>query len=172
MAKSNTSEKTTITTNSLTIVGNLLKWSGTVIQISNISLVSTARVAKKAFPFLSLLLAVLGISLISIGIKGSRYGIDEGLAALGTVFLLTAGIWILIWASDRKNENEKENLNILLNAGLVYTILFNDRKFLAEVMRCFEQILSDQTHDKKVVINIKDNIITEGASVIEQMNAQ
>jgi cbb3-type cytochrome oxidase subunit 3 len=113
-------------------------------------------------------MAVLGIILTSLG--SNSYGMADGLTALGIALLVAAGIWMLLWASERKSENEKENLNILLNAGPAYTIVFNDKKFLADVMRCFETILRDQTHDEKMVINIKDNVITGDATVIDQIN--
>ncbi len=151
----------TIKTAYLTIEGNLLKWAGTIIQLSNVSLVSTANVAEKPFPIISVLIGLVAIGLIWIG----KFAI-----VFGIVTTISAAYWIYSWREDNHELRQMQKLNILLNSGLTYTIVFYDRKFLAEVMRCFEKILRDQTHDEKYVINIKDNVITGGATVIDQVN--
>ena len=53
-----------VNTPSLSIVGRLLRWEDTIIQIDNISLISTAEFQQTSFPLWSLVLILIGLLLI------------------------------------------------------------------------------------------------------------
>ena len=135
----------TVSTDYLTIEGNMLKWSDTIIQISNISIISTSDVAGKPFPILTILLIFIGLGALSLG--------DSGIA-VGILMLVAAGIWIYIWYENKKKEEALQKLSILMNSGLVYAIIFNDKKFLAQVMKRFAEILSVPNNKESFTINI------------------
>ena len=147
----------TIETDFLTIKGNMMKWSDTIIQISNISIISTVNVAAKRFPFLSLLILSGGIVLMKF---------EEVGAAFGALLILAAAMWILVWYIEKKEKDDMQQLSILMNSGTVYSIVFHNKKFLAEVMKCFSEILSTPAHTGDLTINIKNNTFSGQAKAI------
>ena len=54
-----------VETDVLIVEDNIIRWSNTMIQISNISLISTVKTRGKMFPFLSLLLLGVGIYMLN-----------------------------------------------------------------------------------------------------------
>ncbi|MEN6419022.1 MAG: hypothetical protein ABFC73_08900 [Clostridiaceae bacterium] len=157
----------TINTDYMTIEGNMIKWSDTIIQISNISIISTANVASRPFPFLSALLGICG--LIMIIISQNSYGFLDDFSGLGIFMILAMGVWIFAWYVNKKNREGLQKLNILTNAGLTYTIIFNDKKFLTQVMKRFAEILSVPNNKESFTINIKDNVFRDGAQANVRM---
>ena len=157
----------TINTDYLTIEGNMMKWSDTIIQISNISIISTANVATRPFPILSVILGSIGLLLIIV--SQNSYGYYDGLSGPGVMMLIAMAAWIFVWYLNNKNREELQKLNILTNSGLTYTIVFHDKKFLAQVMKRFAEILSVPMNKESFTINIKDNVFRDGSQANVRM---
>ena len=159
-------EKNTIRTDYLTIEGNMLKWSDTIIQISNISILSTSNVAKIPFPMINILFIVVGVAAIIIG----EIGIGEIGVAVGIALLVIALIWILSWYDKKTTIAEMQILSISMNSGINYMIVFNNKAFLKKVMNLFARLLSETEHKENITINIKGNTFSGSAQVIGSVN--
>ena len=148
-----------VETDVLIVEDNIIRWSNTMIQISNISLISTVKTRGKMFPFLSLLLLGVGIYMLN----------DYN--SLGWVFLIAAGAWIAYWAIQNDKESNKAILSISLNSGITYNILFNDKKFLSQVLKQLATLISKPFSSRSLTINVKDSTFGENSSVVRNMNS-
>lgn len=148
-----------VETDYLYIEDNIMRWSDTIIQISNIAMVSTANIGTRPFPILSILIMLLGIGAFSF-------------SPLLGVLLLGGGVaWVIIWNQQHEKEKQMQLLNISLNSGTNYMILFHSRKFLAEVFMTIADLVSKPFSQKNVIINVKDSTFSGNASVIGNMNS-
>ena len=137
--------ETTITTNELVIEGHLLKWENVVVQISNISSVTTMKVIPPRFPAMALILTFVGIVLITVDNAGSsRYYYSSGSAvtAIGIALLILSIIRMLVWYSEAEPLMNKKYLSICTNSGMTYLILFRDEQFREKVLRVFTTIFA------------------------------
>ncbi len=148
-----------VETDYLYIEDNVMKWSDTIIQISNIAMVSTANVGSRPFPLLSVLIILLGIGAFNLSVL------------LG--LLLTGGgvAWVVIWNQETEKEKQMQLLRISLNSGVIYTILFHNKKFLAEVFKRISDLISKPSSQKNLTINVKDSTFAGNSSVVGTMNS-
>lgn len=153
-----------IETKNLMIKGNIIEWPGTMIQLSNISCISTADMALKPFPWLSLLVMALGVGL----------GVEKVNGIIAFLIVLAGLTWIFLW--HKKNEQLKENtyLNILLNSGDKFQILFSYAPFLDKVLNVLEEILIEGGvgSNSNVSINITDCKIDGNAKVLNDFKVR
>ena len=150
-----------IDTPRLWIKGNIMCWDGTMIQLSNISCISTSPLVQAPFPFLSIAFLVVGLLALML-----KYKLMVVIVLLGV-----GGIWIYSW--DRTNEVRKRNtiLNIVMNSGHSLQFLVNNENFLNQVLKVLEQIIIDGGVGKqKVSINIQGCQITGNAKVLNDFN--
>lgn len=161
-------------TNSLSIMGHLLRWENVIIQISNISLITTSDFQQSAFPMRAVILIVLGLVLI-------QYIWIAGLVCLALGLFI---IWD--WYSDIQKSQNYKYLNIQLNSGRVFSLLFESDVFLKRVLDVFANIFEDDDlTDKNIHIDIKHcriddhsnvnidashNTVTNGGRIIDQVN--
>lgn len=153
------SQQLVIDTPRLLVKGNIMCWDGTMIQLSNVSCISTKPLVQIAFPLFSLVFLLMG--LLSLG-----YNLIVGIILLGV-----GGIWIYYWY--KTNEERKKNtiLNIVMNSGNSIQFVINNRNFLDKVLRVLEQIIIDGGVGKQnVSINIQGCQITGNAKVLNDLN--
>lgn len=74
-----------IETPSLLIKKNIMTWNNTMIQLSNVSLISAADIDLAPFPLLAVLIILGGLMLFSASV------------ALAFLLLILGGIWIYFW---------------------------------------------------------------------------
>ena len=163
-----------VNTPSLSIVGRLLRWEDTIIQIDNISLISTADFQQTSFPLWSLVLILIGLLLI-------RYSVFVGL-----ICLTGGGLAIWFWNAEVQKTQSYKYLNIQLNSGRVFSLLFEYDVFLKQVLDVFANIFEDNDlTDKNIYIDIRNcriddhsnvnidashNTVTNGGRIIDQVN--
>lgn len=155
----NSSQELVIETSELLIKGNIMCWDETMIQLSNVSCISTRSLSPIAFPVLSIALLIIGFLLFKYNWM------------LSIVLLVTVIVWICCWFT--KNEERKNNtiLNIVLNSGNILQIIINDKFFVTKVLHVLEQIIIDGGVGKQdVAINIQGCQITGNASVLNDFN--
>ena len=163
-----------VNTPSLSIVGRLLRWEDTIIQIDNISLISTADFQQTSFPLWSLVLILIGLLLI-------RYSVFVGL-----ICLTGGGLAIWFWNAEVQKTQSYKYLNIQLNSGRVFSLLYESDVFLKQVLDVFANIFEDNDlTDKNIYIDIRNcriddhsnvnidashNTVTNGGRIIDQVN--
>lgn len=152
------SQQMVIDTPQLFLKGNIMCWDGMMIQLSNVSCISTMPLAQAAFP-------LPAIVIILLGLFAFKY---SAVAAL--VLICGGGFWIYSWY--RTNVERKKNtiLNIVLNSGNQLQIIINNKDFLNKVLKVLEHIIIDGgVGNKKVAINIEGCQITGNASVLNDV---
>ena len=147
----------TIETELLKVRGDLIIWQNTMIQISNIAMISTDDILGKQFPIWSAIILFLGAIII-----GSNKVIGISLILLGV-------IWIEWWYKQNQQRKEYKMLNFLLNSGDKFSLVFYDQEFLKKVTTVLRDILAENRKDAKVTFNIKDSQFMN-SSVISTLN--
>ncbi len=147
-------KKKTIDTDFLKIKGNLVSWRDTIIQISNITMISTTDLTLLAFPLWSIVIIIVGI----FGFELSTF--------FGFIAILMGIISIIIWSSKNQDLKSKKKLNFMLNSGQIFSLIFNDRYFLEKVVTVLTEVLEADIHDSNITFNIKNNTFHEDSSII------
>ena len=149
------SKEKTVETKNLRIQGHLLSWKGSVIQISNISLITTSDVRTAPFPLWAGVIILVGIALL------------REVWYVGLILFAISGTAIYFWYSSVQEAKTHKYLNILLNSGQTYSIMFQDEKFLKEVLRVFANIFEEgSAGNVNYNINIRDSVIDHNSSVV------
>lgn len=149
----------TIETPKLTIKGNIIYWARTMIQISNISYISTVPLEQLGFPKMALL--ILGIAILAFSRRSPGYGV---------ILLLGAGVWIFIWYYKNEERKNEAILCIAMNSGVQFRIYVDDKEFLSEILAVLEEIIAeDIIEQQKISININDCTITGNAKVLNDL---
>lgn len=148
-----------IETNELKIKGNIMCWNETMIQLSNVSCISTSPIQLEEFPKYSILIVIAGIILLRFNI-------------LVSIILLVGGAaWIYIWMNINEARKSETVLNIYMNSGNNLCILFSNRSFLYDVLKVLEQIIIDGgVGEQNVEINIHNSRISGNARVLDNLN--
>lgn len=149
-----------IQTNNLNISGHLLRWEDVVIQISNISMISTAELQKLQFPFVSITLILIGLVLIKLNFL------------LAVIFVGVGGFLIYAWYSENQRTKDFKYLHIHLNSGRAFSILFENPVFLNRVLNIFAEIFEDggQIISGDIHIDIKNCNVDNNSSIIGTIN--
>ena len=130
----------------------------TTIQLSNISLFSTADITPEKFPIFSIILILVGIILL------------EDLTIPGLILIILGGIWIYFWYSSVQKTKEMKRLTIITNSGNVFPIIFENQAFLSEVVTIMTDIIRDPAHTRNITINVKECTFSDDSSVINNMH--
>lgn len=120
-----------IETDTFRIAGHLLQWKDVAIQISNVSMISTANVRLPRFPAWTVLLFLAGAVILEW-----QWQIPLLLFVLGAVV-------IYAWHMDKEEKKKLKALTISLNSGETYFILFSDVVFLHQVLDVFSGIFEE-----------------------------
>ena len=148
----------TVETENLLIRGNLLQWEGVIIQISNISLLTTTDYNAPIFPLWTLLLILLGFEILS------------DVTLLGIVLVLFSSFVIFRWYKNTQIAKKRRYLNVLLNSGHTYSILFHDHVFLANVFNVLSNILDDGVSpNTNYYIDMSNCTIANNSSVVSEI---
>lgn len=149
-----------IETSELRIKGNILCWHDTMIQLSNISYISTSPLELIEFPKYSILMIIAAILLFSINILVS------------VVLLVCSIVWIYRWFKINEIRKYKTVLNISMNSGNNLCILFGSGgSFLDDVLKVLEEIIIDGgVGEQNVDINIRHCNISGNAHILDNLN--
>lgn len=160
--KNSASNNREIDTDSLKIYGNCLEFKDTVIQLSNVSLVANSLPTVPKFPLWSIAALLLGFACLFA---------NEGAIKIFGLFLLCAGGCVIyMWNQRAEREKQLKTLVIATNSGQIFSILFEQGEFLDKVINTLKEIIAHPGHHSDIIINIKDNTIGPGGSVIEAVN--
>ena len=149
-------DKKEIETEYLKIKGNLISWENTIIQISNIAMISTTDLNKAPFPIWVLAIILVGVIC------------SESIIAFSVILWLIAGIWLFLWYNTRKKQESLKKLNFVLNSGMTFTLIFNDKLFLSHVVDILTSLLESSERNMNITFDIKDNKFYDNSSVVEK----
>lgn len=142
--KNDVNTSRTINTPFLRIRDNCLEIQSTTIQLSNISLLSTADITPEKFPVPSIILVLLGLAALKSLLIPAIFAIAIG------------GLWIFSWNSSVQESKQQKKLTIITNSGHAFPIVFSDQEFLQKVVEMMTDIIRDPAHARSVSINVKD----------------
>ena len=141
----------------LRIRENCLELKNTTIQLSNISLFSTADITPEKFPMLSIVLILVGFIFL------------KPLIVPALITIIVGGVWIYYLYSSVQKAKEMKRLTIITNSGNVFPIVFEDQAFLSKVVTIMTDIIRDPEHARNITINVKDCTFSENASVVDNI---
>lgn len=143
-----------VQTDRLQILGHLLRWDDVVIQISNISMISTGSYQSQSFPLWAAIVVIVGLI---------TFWISWLIGLLLTVF--GAAVIYLWYAEYQKTKNFKY-LHILLNSGKSFSLLFQKENFLRKVLDVFANIFEDENSNAMYNIDIQNCTIDNHSALI------
>lgn len=136
-----------VKTQRLSIVGHLLRWDDVVIQIGNISLISTSNLQQTPMPVWAIIMSVIGVVLLPI-------------IWWASLLCLALGILVIwAWYKETKKTEKYKYLNIQLNSGRMFSLLFENQEFLNQVLDVFANIFEDdnyQAQNRDIRIDIQN----------------
>lgn len=147
-----------IDTGFLKIRGNCLEMKNTTIQLSNISLFSTADLVPNKFPLLSVGLILLGLLLL-----------EESIVVFALILLIIGAILLYFWYSSVKEIKKMRRLTIVTNSGKAFSVVFKDKTFLADVISVLTDIIRDPSHVRDITVNISECKFEGSSSVVQNM---
>lgn len=143
---------TEIKTKDMIVSKNIIKFNETTIQLSNVSQVLVGKPALQ-IPFIPIIILVISIILI---LSGSL----EGIVFL-IVFLFAIVSAISVYRFYVEFRKDTHYLNLNLNSGKHYAILFQTSEFANEVRLIIEDAFN-RANQKEMIINIEHQQITNG----------
>ena len=146
-----------IETDFLKIRGNCLEFKDTIIQLSNISLFSSADIAPDKFPIWSIVLILIGIVLL------------KSILALAVILIVIGGSWIYYWYSSVQEEKKMTRLTIVTNYGNVFPIIFHEKRFMSKVTTTMKDIIREPVHERNITINVKECSFFDDSSVVKDL---
>lgn len=147
----------TVETENLLVRGNQLQWDGVLIQISNISLITTSDMNSPVYPLWAAIVGILGLVLV----------FNSDTWFLGLLLILVAGAASYLWYTKLKVAQQSKYLNIQLNSGRMYSILFRDEAFLKKVFHVFSNIFDEgPSSEINYHIDMKNCHIDNNSSVV------
>ncbi len=148
-----------IETPELLIKGNIMSWEGMMIQLSNVSCISTAPLELMGFPIGSIVLLFIGIFILEYN------------AALGMVLVIGGAAWVYGWYYINNKRKLDTVLNIAMNSGNNFMFIIRNKDFLSKVLHVLEQIIIKGNIGKQdVVINIQGNKISGSPNILNDLN--
>lgn len=142
-----------IETPELLIKKNIMAWDNTMIQLSNISYVSSSEVESLNFPFLAVLLILAGLFLLNSS------------ELLSIILVIAGAVWLFYWYQENERRKRCTILTIRMNSGNNLYFTFSNRAFLTKVMNVLAYIIVNGT-DRQVSINMTNCEISGNAQVL------
>lgn len=147
-----------IETDNLRIQGNIMCWGGKMVQLSNVSYLSTRRIVPEEFPKPTILIGIVSLFFL------------KSMIAVTLILWIAVGIWVYSWHKKKVVDEATRCLSIRTNSGDTFYILIMDEMFLNTILNVLEKIISDGgVGNQQVLINIQDSTITGNARVLEDL---
>lgn len=158
MAIEKSSDTKIIETPFIRVENNCLEFKNTFIQLSNISLFSTEPI-RPSYRLLAVavIMVLMGMSFISFIYTPSVILIGAG------------GVCGFIWFSNWKKAVNSCCMTIITNSGMIYPIVFTNKKFLKKVVTVMIDIIKNPGNARTFTVNVNECTFSNDASVIENM---
>lgn len=150
-----------IETKQLLIKGNIISWENTMIQLSNVSSISTLSLEPLEFPKAVFFVFIAGLIMMM------KFN-----AGIGVFMLVVSVVWLYKWYTENQQRNSKKALKIVMNSGYSFCIIFNDQTFLQTVLKILKLIfIEGGVGEQNIVINLQNSKISGNARVLNHLNA-
>ncbi len=147
-----------IKTSELIIEGNIMRWEGTMVQLSNISCISIQPLQLLGFPKYSLILLIIGVCLLKYYVL------------LGILLMVGGGAWIYAWNEMNVKRKSDTILTLNLNSGENLRFIFYKKDFLEDVLTVLEYIIiNGGVGEKNISIDISGCNISGNASILNDI---
>lgn len=152
-------DEKSIKTEQFFIRGNIMTWEGNMLQLSNVSSVSTMGLSDLPFPFLAVIVFLVGLSIFGVSLL------------LALLFMVVGGGYFYYWYTKNKIRASTINLIILMNSGTSFQFVFQNKSFLMEVLKVLETIICDGGIGNHVIsVSISGCEIGGDISVLNKTN--
>ena len=144
----------------MTIKGNIMILDQLIVQLSNVSCITSQGLRRIPFPFASLIIVLIGIILMS---REQMWGIA----------VIAAGVaWIIVWYKKNNERLLHTYLNIIMNSGDNIRILFTSKIFLENVLTVLGKIIQNGgVGDQQFIsINVSGNNFEGNADLLNRLN--
>ena len=147
-----------IETPELLIKGNIMCWAGMMLQLSNVSCISTTPLELLRFPWWSIAVLIIGLLTLTSA------------PIIGILFLAGSAICMFGWYYINQRRKKNTVLCIVMNSGNDFQFIIDNKQFLNQVLKVLELIIIDGgVGQQNVTINIRGNKITGNASVLNDL---
>ena len=147
-----------ITVDSLNITRNIMMWDETMIQLSNVSSITTRQLNPIYVPWypIAVILFLLGL-LRTRSYSGRMMGF----------WMIVAGVVIAFWCYFMNlNRKEKIILTIQMNSGVNYYFMLKEKRVRNQLLAVLEKIIADGgVGNASISISVKDCTIRDNAQL-------
>lgn len=149
-----------IETEQLLIKGNIMSWEDTMIQLSNVSFISTSPLEPLKFPRIILLTLIASFVMMKFN------------AGIGVLLLMVCMGWSYFWYDENQSRDSKKVLKIVMNSGYSLCIIFANQSFLQTVLQVLKQIfIEGGVGEQNVMIDLRNAKISGNANVLNHLIA-
>lgn len=148
MAAEKTKNSNAIETDFLKVRGNLIIWENTMIQVSNISMISTDNILGEPLPLWAAVVAVLGVLCFMV----------NPIIAVGMIVI--GGAVVFSWSKKEQERKQSKMLTFMLNSGNRFSLVFRNQEFLQKVSSVLTELLAEKATNKVITFNIKAGTMT------------
>ena len=147
-----------IKTDQLNITGNIMTWQGTMIQLSNVSYITTQSVDATKFPLSGLVCIGVGVIVWLFKVWIALLIILLGVAAIGA------------WYVENQKRAQLKILTICMNSGKNLQFIFSDWMFLNRVLAVLEKIIiSGGIGNQNISIDLSGSQFSGDAHVLNNL---
>lgn len=148
MATEKAKNSNAIETDFLKVRGNLIIWENTMIQISNISMVSTDNILGEPLPLWAAVVMILGVLCFMV----------NPVIAVGMI--VVSGVVLFSWSKKEQERKQLKMLTFMLNSGNRFSLVFRNQEFLQRVSSVLTELLAEKATNKDITFNIKAGTMT------------
>ena len=154
----NKSDEKCIRTMKLNIMGNMMTWQGMLVQLSNVSYITTDELEAIAFPWISIMIIFVGFIFAMISF-------------LFTIVAIALGVGLIyLWYKQEQKRKSSARLTLCMNSGDKLALVFLDRSFLTKVMHVLEKIiLEGGIGNNEITIDLSGAQFHGDASVLNDL---
>lgn len=147
-----------IQTEQLNITGNIMTWDGTMIQLSNVSYITTKKLRPAKFPWYILICWLVGLGLL------------RAIPMLGIIAITLGGVIFYLWIKENQDREQSTILTIRTNSGDELLFSFYDICFLDKILTVLEKIIIDGgIGSQNISIDLHGSQISGDAQVLNNL---
>ena len=143
----------------LNVRQNVMTWDDTMLQLSNVTHISTSSVKMLPEPWIAFGLIIVGICLIIWNVF------------VAIVIMAISALWIFLWYKENEKRKLQAILTISMNSGQRFYFNFDNKEFLKKVTDVLERIIMEGiVGNQNVVISIKDCTIGGNSKILDNLS--